>query len=99
MSEGESRFFLSYSGRGLPLNLVSPLSKEELENRNTYFRASYDDQGRLVVCEKVVYGEVELRHSYSYGSGGALVGAIIEMDGEQTEISFDGEGRQISPSA
>ncbi len=28
------------------------------------FRAAYDDAGRLVWVEKLVYGEVELRHDY-----------------------------------
>ena len=57
------RYFLSYSGVGLPLKLVSPLAASELQNRNTYFRAVYDEAGRLVSCEKLVYGEVELNSS------------------------------------
>ena len=51
------RYFLSYSGVSLPLRLVSPLAASELQNRNTYFRAVYDDADRLVA--KLVYGEVE----------------------------------------
>ena len=37
------RYFLSYSGVSLPLRLVSPLAASELQNRNTYFRAVYDE--------------------------------------------------------
>jgi hypothetical protein len=58
------RYFLSYSGVSLPLRLVSPLAANELQNRNTYFRAVYDEADRLVSCEKLVYGEVELTHLY-----------------------------------
>ena len=85
------KYFLSYSGRGLPLNLVSAIEPAGLENRNTYFRAEYDAQDRLTLCEKIVYGEVELRHSYRYRENGALATATIEMDGETTELTFDGD--------
>ncbi|MGA9602472.1 MAG: DUF6156 family protein [Methylocystis sp.] len=85
------KYFLSYSGRGLPLNLVSAIEPAGLENRNTYFRAEYDAQDRLILCEKIVYGEVELRHSYRYRENGDLAGAAIEMDGETTELAFDGD--------
>lgn len=90
MSESPSlRYFLSYSGRNLPLNLVSEIEPASLEHRNTYFRAEYDGRDRMTLCEKIVYGEVELRHSYRYHEDGALAGATIEMDGEATELAFD----------
>ena len=85
------KYYLSYSGRGLPLNLVSSIEADELENRNTYFRASYDSHDRMTLCEKIVYGEVELRHLYRYREDGGLAGATIEMDGDTTELVFDGD--------
>lgn len=42
----------------------------------------------MTLCEKIVYGEVELRHSYRYRDGGDLAGATIEMDGETTDLDF-----------
>lgn len=93
---GAYRYFLTYSGVSLPLNLVSPLAATELENRNTYFRAVYDAEDRLLTCEKLVYGEVELRHSYEYRSGKLLARALIAMgDDEETEVLFDESGQQI----
>jgi hypothetical protein len=90
------RYFLTYSGVSLPLNLVSPLAANDLENRNTYFRALYDGEERLLSCEKIVYGEVELRHSYEYRVDGLLARALIAMgDDEETEDLFDESGRQI----
>jgi len=91
-SVGAYKYFLSYSGVKLPLNMVSPLEAEALGNRNTYFRASYDADGRMVSCEKIVYGEVELRHDYHYSADGRLTLARIDMAGEETEISFDANG-------
>jgi hypothetical protein len=90
------KYFLSYSGVRLPLNLVSPIPAEALENRNTYFRAGYDADGRILFCEKLVYGEVELRHDYEYQADGALSRARVDMSGEETEITFDAEGRSFA---
>jgi hypothetical protein len=96
MQSGTQRrfeYFLTYSGVKLPLNLVSPIAADALENRNTYIRAGFDADGRLVSCEKVVYGEVELRHDYDYRPDGYLARARISMDDEETEIVFDENGR------
>ena len=89
----EYRYFLTYSGVSLPLRLVSPLAASELGNRNTYFRARFDEAERLVSCEKIVYGEVELSHLYEYRADGVLARARVSMgDDEPTEVAFDENG-------
>jgi hypothetical protein len=91
----EYRYFLTYTGVRLPLNLVGPLEASELKNRNTYFRATYDSEGRLTCCEKLVYGEVELRHDYAYGADGALTRARIAMDEDVSEIDCGADGAPL----
>lgn len=87
------RYFVSYSGVKLPLNLVTPLEAAALNNRNTYFRAWFDDSGRLSGCEKITYGEVELAHRYEYHDNGLLKRAIIiNTDDERTVVHFDEQG-------
>lgn len=71
------RCFLTYSGVKLPLQLSQELDAASLRHRNTYFRAEYDAQGRMLRCDKMVYGEVEMRHDYSYDEAGVLREAII----------------------
>ncbi|CCJ06828.1 DUF6156 family protein [Methylocystis sp. SC2] len=88
----ECRYFLSCSGVRLPLKLLGPLEASELMNRNTYFRATYDAEGRIISCEKLVYGEVELRHDYAYGADGALVRARIAMGEDVSEIDCGADG-------
>jgi hypothetical protein len=83
----EWRYFGSYSGVKLPLNLVNPLAEDELGHRNTFMRARYDQSGRLVACEKMVYGEVHLAHAYAY-DGDRLVRAEITMDEDTTVLEF-----------
>ncbi|WP_412479997.1 DUF6156 family protein [Azonexus sp. IMCC34839] len=73
-----TRYFTSYSGTKLPLNLVGEIDAASMNNRNTYFRGSYDASGQLVSCEKVVYGEIELRHDYHYHADGRLARAEID---------------------
>ncbi|HSD36033.1 MAG TPA: DUF6156 family protein [Rhodocyclaceae bacterium] len=72
------RYFLSYSGVKLPLNLREELQPDALRNRNTWFRACYDAAGRMLSCEKIVYGEVEMRHDYRYDADGKLLQATIQ---------------------
>ncbi len=90
------RYFLSYSGSQLPLNLVGALEAEEIENRNTYFGACLDESGQVVLIHKIVYGEVELAHSYQYSLAGKIFKAwIIDDEGEQHELTFDSNGKVI----
>ncbi len=93
MPEADYRYFVTYSGVKLPLRLVNPLEAAELDNRNTYFRAEYDNRGRLIAVEKFVYGEVELAHRYDYHENGALKAAHITMDGDTTVMEFGAEDR------
>jgi hypothetical protein len=85
------QYFLSYTGLKLPLQLVSPLRPEDVENRNTFFGVRRDDPGRIVVIHKRVYGAIELEHLYEYHPGGALARATItnaieDDEDERTKI-------------
>ena len=89
---GQCRFFLTYSGITLPLNLVEPL--DTISHRNTYYRGYFDDAGRLTACQKVVYNEVETHHLYTYHPNGQLKTAeITDADDEITVLDFDEEGK------
>lgn len=91
--ERECRHFLTYSGIKLPLNLLTPLEEADIANRNTYFRAYYDEQDRMVVCQKMVYGEIELEHRYEYYPSGALKRVeIVETDDDPKIMCFDETG-------
>lgn len=79
------RYYVSYSGIKLPLNLVNPIEKSETENRNTYFCGYYDSEGKMLVCEKRVYGEVEFSHTYDYYPSGKLKSALIHMQGDEPQ--------------
>lgn len=88
------RYFISYSGVKLPLKPVNELPDEShLENRNTYFRGFFDTDQRLLLLEKLVYGDIELRHRYRYHPNGVLADAeITDADGEIAVLSFDQNG-------
>ena len=62
MTTDAIRYFLSYTGITLPLKLTGELKASDLRNRNTWFEARYDDQGRVQSILKQVYGEVEMSH-------------------------------------
>ncbi len=90
------RYFVSYSGVKLPLNLVNEITEDSLNNRNTYYRSCLDDQGRMRLCEKIVYGEVESEHQYQYYDNGVLKSAQITEDDEAREIHFNELGEMVT---
>lgn len=89
------RYFLTYSGVKLPLTPVNELAADEINNRNTYLRTQFDESGRMVLCQKQVYGETEMEHRYSYHDNGQLKQAVISMAGEQRELCFDEQGKPL----
>ncbi len=56
---------------------------------------TYDAEGRVATCEKLVYGEVELSHLYAYRADGTLRHARIEFGDEATDVDCDEGGAPI----
>jgi len=83
MPEPHVRYFLTYRGVKLPLQLADEVDEAAVHNRGTFFRASYDERGRLVRCEKVVYGDIELEHRYTYDAEGTLREASVACAGDE----------------
>ena len=56
----------------------------------------YDQNQRLLRCEKRVYGEIELLHNYSYYPNGVLqLAEITDADGDVTVLHYDVEGKAM----
>ncbi|MCK9396010.1 MAG: DUF6156 family protein [Methylobacter sp.] len=91
----EFRYFVSYSGIKLPLKLVNEITEDSLNNRNTYYRSRFDAQDRMLLCQKIVYGEVESEHQYQYYDNGVLKSAQITEDDEVREIHFNELGEVV----
>ena len=91
----QCRYFVSYSGIKLPLKLVNEITNASLNNRNTYYRGYFDTMGKMLLCQKVVYGEVESEHHYQYYDNGVLRHAQITEDDEVREIHFDEFGEIV----
>ncbi|MBX9635827.1 MAG: hypothetical protein K2X44_12670 [Magnetospirillum sp.] len=92
MVEDSWRYFVTYSGVKLPLRLVNPLAEDDLGHRNTFFRARFDSQDRMLSCDKMVYGDVQMSHRYEYGANGIIARAEIVMGDEVTVMEFDESG-------
>ena len=87
------RHFVTYSGIRPPARMIEALGPADLINRNTFVRARYDEDDRLIGFEKMVYGAVELAHAYEWHENGRLKSARITMGGEETLLAFDTDGR------
>lgn len=92
------RYFVTYSGVSLPLKLTSPLEEGDLRNRITFYRAYYDEADRMTDVEKVVYGEIESSHHYSYYPDGVLKQArlVVVADEETTLMRYAEDGTLLS---
>lgn len=83
------RYFATYSGVKLPIKLSQPLEESAILNRNTYFIAYYDNTERMIGFQKMVYGEIEMQHYYSYdGSGKLFQAEITNADQEVTIVEI-----------
>ena len=92
------RYFASSVGAALPLKLISEIGPEAIQNRNTYFIGFFDDSGRLLGFDKMVYGERAAFHRYEYASEGVLKRAVLlpEGDDEERALEFDESGRPLA---
>lgn len=86
MTTPPTRYFLSYTGITLPLKLTGELQAADLRNRNTWFEARYDAEGRVQSIAKQVYGEVEMSHRYEYDASGALKSTTIQTGDEEPRV-------------
>lgn len=92
----DCRFFASYTGVKPPVKMVNPLSEADMSHRNTFIRAYYDPAGTLTGFDKVVYGEVELTHRYTFHASGTLRSAEIAMlDEDAVILRFDEDGAPL----
>jgi hypothetical protein len=87
------RYFLTYRGVALPLLLTEELTADALSNRNTYFRAAFDADGRMLWVEKLVYGAVDMRHDYRWGDDGTLCEATVSEPDEEPRVLRLGAAR------
>lgn len=88
-----TRFFVSYTGVNLPLKLTNEIEAGSMDNRITYFIGYYDDAGRLLKIEKMVYGEIEFSHVYEYDDSNSVCKAVLtETDEDPRMLVFDSNG-------
>lgn len=96
-AQSHCRYYLTFTGIQLPLNLVHELEPTAITHRNTYFLAHYDDEDRLVLCQKVTYGEIELVHRYQYHDNGRLKRVeVINADNETHVLQYTEQGRMLA---
>lgn len=88
MNDLNCRYFTTYSGIKLPFKLTAELSEDEVGNRNTFYRGYFDADGVMHAFQKVVYGEIEQEHRYTFHDDGSLKQAeIIDEDGEMMVVT------------
>lgn len=89
-------YFASFSGYSIPLNLVDKISEDEAASRGSYYVATYDEKGVLIIVEKYFQGSLFFRHEYSYRDNGVLKESrVVNADGKEKVNLFDEKGKII----
>ena len=96
MPDTTVRYFVAYTGIRLPFKFVNEITGGDLNLRNTYFKACYDMDEKLLSCQKLVYGEVEFEHQYEYYSNGIIKQAEIR-EADVDEVRFLRYSEEGSP--
>lgn len=95
--EYSCRCFTSYTGIKLPLKLVDELDDESVDRRITYFKGYYDENNRLRVVEKVVYGEIEFSHRSATAPCVALPPPSMASSSQCVLLPFCGDRSVTAP--
>ncbi len=88
---GGSYYFESFSGYNIPFVPQGHITKAEAFNRNTYYVATYDSDGKLLEFKKVLNGKTIFIDKYIYNNiNGKLVSReLTKENGEKIINSFD----------
>lgn len=90
-------YYVTYTGVKMPFKLVEHIPEAQLNHRNTFIRAYFDAAGGLTGFDKMVYGEIELAHRYSYHDNGQLRRAEVTMvDEDPVVLCFDAQGAPVA---
>lgn len=85
MPSNEWRYFGSFAGYSHPVRLIDPVSKDEAQDRDAFYRGLWDESGNLSVVEKWLGGQLEFKYRYTYRDQ-TLVRLEIDRPGEKTQV-------------
>jgi hypothetical protein len=95
--KGTARYFGGWASYKIPFVPQEPLSKEDAEQRPSYYIGYYDANDQLLAFEKYLDGRLEWHDEYTYWESGKLrLRRMTKADGSTTEQHFDRNG-QITP--
>lgn len=95
----ETVYFLGWSGTSMPRSPDNPTSEADAIRHQSFYRAEYDDQGRLGKFTKVLDGRVDWADEYTYWSNGKLSQRrMTRSDGSQLLERYDKRGRLLRDS-
>ena len=91
---GQDIYYSGWGGYKIPFAPQGPISKEEAEQRTSYYVGHYDADGNLVRFDKYLDGSLEWTDEYVYWDNGRIKERVmLKGDGSQTVQRFDEKGR------
>jgi hypothetical protein len=80
----------------MPRRPTDPTSEAEAVHRQSFYRAEYDDQGRLATFTKIMNGQIQWSDEYRYWDNGKLrERTMTRVDGSQVHEDYDRRGKLV----
>jgi Family of unknown function (DUF6156) len=93
---GQIVYYAGWAGLSMPRVPTDPISAAEAMGRQTYYRAEYDEDGRLARFAKFLGDVVMWADSYSYWTNGRLRNRTMRKDdGSEISEDYDRHGRLV----
>ncbi|MFA0962778.1 DUF6156 family protein [Roseivirga sp. BDSF3-8] len=91
------KYFASWGSYSVPKKPQKEIQESELSDYPTYYKAHYDEEGRLARFEKYIDGDLEGYDAYEYYEGTEKVKTqtLLNADGEKRVNQFDEKGKRI----
>jgi hypothetical protein len=91
------KYFASWSGYSIPRKPQQQIDSADLHKYKAYYRACYDNEGRLVKFEKYLKGELEWYDEYIYWEDSKKLKSriVVNSEGERKEFRYTKNGKLI----
>jgi len=90
------QYFGSWQSYQIPFIPEEPISKEEAQQRKSYYVGYYNSNNQLERFEKYLDSQLNWKDEYSYWDNGNIkTRVMIKSDGSRTVQNFDRQGRII----
>lgn len=91
------KYFASWSGYSIPRKPQQQIDSTDLHKYQAYYKAYYDNEGRLAKFEKYLNGQLDWYDEYIYWEDSKKLKSriVVNSEGERKEFKYTKKGKLI----